>query len=41
MPQLRTARMNCHCTSAVTVGAMIQVEHGFDPGPPQAAGPRP
>ncbi|RLV50927.1 long-chain-fatty-acid--CoA ligase [Nocardioides mangrovicus] len=32
MPMFHTAQINCHCTSAVIVGATIRVERAFDPG---------
>lgn len=31
MPMFHTAQLNCHCTSAVMVGAAIYIERGFDP----------
>lgn len=30
MPMFHTAQLNCHCTSAVMVGAAIFIERGFD-----------
>ncbi len=30
MPMFHTAQLNCHCTSAVMVGAAIHVHRGFD-----------
>ncbi|MBO0826568.1 MAG: long-chain-fatty-acid--CoA ligase [Streptosporangiales bacterium] len=30
MPMFHTAQLNCHCTSAVMVGATIHVHRGFD-----------
>lgn len=32
MPMFHTAQLNCHCTSAVVVGASLWVERGFDAG---------
>ncbi len=32
MPMFHTAQLNCHCTSAVMVGAAIYVERAFDAG---------
>jgi acyl-CoA synthetase (AMP-forming)/AMP-acid ligase II len=31
MPMFHTAQLNCHCTTAVMVGAAIHVERAFDP----------
>ena len=31
MPMFHTAQLNCHCTSAVMVGATLRVERTFDP----------
>lgn len=32
MPMFHTAQLNCHCTSAVMVGAQIHILRGFEPG---------
>ena len=32
MPMFHTAQLNCHCTSAVMVGACLHIERAFDPG---------
>lgn len=32
MPMFHTAQLNCHCTSAVMVGAAIYIERGFTAG---------
>jgi acyl-CoA synthetase (AMP-forming)/AMP-acid ligase II len=32
MPMFHTAQLNCHCTSAVMVGACLYVERAFDAG---------
>jgi acyl-CoA synthetase (AMP-forming)/AMP-acid ligase II len=32
MPMFHTAQLNCHCTTAVIVGAALFIERGFDPG---------
>jgi acyl-CoA synthetase (AMP-forming)/AMP-acid ligase II len=32
LPMFHTAQLNCHCTSAVMVGATIHISRGFDAG---------
>jgi acyl-CoA synthetase (AMP-forming)/AMP-acid ligase II len=31
MPMFHTAQLNCHCTSAIMVGACLHIERAFDP----------